>query len=465
MLCILNSAPATPFNPAARSPLKRLAWHFFYLWQTPMLSRFFCSIAVLGLLLAAPRSFADDWPQYRGPSGDGTVATGKTAEKTAIGDQDSTFQTKWKVPTPNGFSSFAVAKGQCFTLIDPIAGSGTQQPTLVALDAETGATNWSAALVPTSFARGGDAGAAGNKGGDGPRSTPACNDGMVYVYDAGMRLYCFDANSGSAVWQQDIAADFQGRKIIWASAASPVIVDDKVIVCGGGEGQSFLAFDKKTGELRWQTGDEKPTHATPTVATLGGREQVIFFMQSGPVAINPDDGSELWRTKFEFRVSTAASPVVDADRVYLSAGYGVGALVLEVDSEGQASDVWQTKDLWYQKGKLMNHWSTPVVHDGHLYGMYGVKQYGSAPLQCVDLSTGKIQWKQRGYGQGNCILVDDQLIALSDSGELAIVQATPEAYNEIVRVKVLEGKCWSMPAYSDGHVYVRSTTEAACIKL
>jgi outer membrane protein assembly factor BamB len=288
---------------------------------------------------------------------------------------------------------------------------------------------------------------------------------MVYVYDAGMRLYCFDAQTGSPVWRQDITADFQGRKIIWASAASPVIVDDKVIVCGGGEGQSFLAFDKKTGQLRWQAGDEKPTHATPTVATLGGQKQVIFFMQSGPIAINPEDGSEIWRTKFEFRVSTAASPVVDDNRVYVSAGYGVGALVLEVNSEKQTKDGWETTDLWYQKGKLMNHWSTPVVHEGHLYGLYGVKKYGSAPLQCVDLSTGKIKWRQRGFGQGNCILIDDKLVVLSDAGELAIVEATPDAYNEITRATVIEGKCWSMPAYSNGRLYIRSTAEAACIKL
>jgi len=104
-----------------------------------------------------------------------------------------------------------------------------------------------------------------------------------------------------------------------------------------------------------------------------------------------------------------------------------------------------------------------VIKDGHLYGIYEFKKYGRAPLQCVELATGEIKWSQPGFGPGNVIVVDDKLIVLSDAGEIALVSARPDSYEELARAKVLEGKCWSTPAYSNGKLYVRSTSEGACL--
>ena len=111
----------------------------------------------------------------------------------------------------------------------------------------------------------------------------------------------------------------------------------------------------------------------------------------------------------------------------------------------------------------MNHWSTPIHHEGHLYGMFGFKKYGNGPLQCVELKTGKVKWSQAGYGPGNVTLVGDKLIALSAKGDLAVVEASPNGYKEHARRKVIEGKCWSTPVISDGRVFARSTKEAVCI--
>ena len=112
---------------------------------------------------------------------------------------------------------------------------------------------------------------------------------------------------------------------------------------------------------------------------------------------------------------------------------------------------------------MFNHWSTPIYHDGHLYGMFSFKKYGNGPLQCIELSTGRIKWSEDGYGPGNVILSGNKLIALADNGELSIVEATPNQYNEMARKKVLNGKCWSTPILSNGLVLARSTKEAICI--
>ena len=113
----------------------------------------------------------------------------------------------------------------------------------------------------------------------------------------------------------------------------------------------------------------------------------------------------------------------------------------------------------------MNHWSTPVVRDGFLYGMFSFKEYGTGPLACVDIRTGEKKWSQPGYGPGNVILTGERILALTDAGELVLVEAQPAAYKELARAKVLAGKCWSTPALSGGKAYVRSTAEGACVDL
>ena len=400
---------------------------------------------VLTVLLPFTGSaIADSWPQYRGPMGDG-----KSTE--SLGDA-LTLKPVWKVPTELGFSSFAIADGRAFTQI-----LANDAETLVALDAKTGNELWRKPLGPSDWRGGGGAGTPDNRGGDGPRSTPSTDGRHVFVYDAHLVLFCFEAKSGNLVWKRDVMQEFAGRNIKWHNATSPLLDGDRIYVGGGGAGQSFIAFAKETGKVIWKSGDEEITHATPVVTSMDGRKQVIYFTQFGLVSVDAGTGDEVWRRKFKFQTSTAASPIPDGDLVYCSAGYGVGAGLFRVGGS-------EVERIWVKPNKLMNHWSTPVVHGGHLYGIFEFKKYGKAPLNCVELKTGEIKWSKRGFGPGNCILVDDKLLVLSDAGELVVARATPAEYEELSRTEVLKGKCWSTPAYSNGRVYVRSTEEGACLE-
>jgi hypothetical protein len=95
--------------------------------------------------------------------------------------------------------------------------------------------------------------------------------------------------------------------------------------------------------------------------------------------------------------------------------------------------------------------------------MFQFKEYGSGPLKCVELATGKVKWSQPGFGPGNVILLGDQILALSDAGDIVVAEATTAGYKELSRAKAVGGKCWSTPVVSNGRVYVRSTKEAACL--
>lgn len=417
-----------------------------------MLPSFICSFVVT--VCVSVTTFAD-WPQYRGSLGDGIASEANGN----LNWKSNSPEILWKAPTPLGFSSFSIADGRAFTLVARDSDDGSKFETCIALDAKSGDELWAVPFGHSDYGHdGGNAGAPDNKGGDGPRSTPSTDGERVYVYDAHLVLTCLNAADGEVIWQRDIVKEFSGRNIKWLNATSPLLVNDVVYVGGGGAGETFLAFNKLTGDVIWKSGDEMITHATPSITTLNGTKQVVYFVQSGLVSVDAKTGKELWRTDFPFSVSTAASPVVEGEKVYCSAGYGVGAQLVKV-SENSAEKVW------FKANRLMNHWSTPLVHDGHLYGIFEFKKYGKAPLQCVELATGEIKWSERGFGPGNCILVGEKLVVLSDAGEVVTVEATPEAYKELGRVKAIEGKCWSTPAFSDGRIYVRSTEEAACLEL
>ena len=395
---------------------------------------------------------AESWPQYRGGNGDGVSS--ETISST------NPPEILWKAPTPLGFSSLVVADDRAFTIIARSNDDGEKLESCVALNATTGKQLWSVPLGESEYGHdGGNSGAPGNRGGDGPRSTPATDGKHVFVYDSHMLLSCLNAVDGKLVWKRDIIKEFSGRQIKWFNATSPVLVDDAIFVGGGGEGETFLAFQKDTGKVIWKSGDDTITHATPRFAEINGTAQIIFFVKSGLVSVSGDEGNELWRTQFPFSVSTAASPVVDGSRVYTSAGYGVGSRVVQITEKTEPEEVW------FKPNRLMNHWSTPIVRDGHLYGIYDFKKYGKAPLQCVEIATGEIKWSVRGFGPGNCILVGDKLIVLTDFGEVVIVSATPDSYKELSRIKAVTGKCWSTPAFVDGKIYVRSTEEAACLSV
>jgi len=421
------------------------------------MNQLFSSLLTLSLLTTLSAS-ADSWPQYRGPRGDGISSESIPSTLPTEGPK-----CVWKVPINGGFSSFAISGDKVFTLMSREA-DGENSESCIALDAKTGKELWATRTGRAKYRGGADSGAENNKGGDGPRSTPAVDGDRVYVYSADMVLTCLDAGSGKVIWSKEILKDFAGRTIAWESAMCPVIEGKLVCVVGGGAGQSILAFNKDTGEVAWKTGDELMTHATPVVATLHGVRQIICFVQSGLLALAPESGKELWRQTFPYKVSTASLPVIGNNVVLCTAGYEVGGAGYEISkTDGSLS----TKELWRAKGNksVASLWSPPVYRDGFVYGMISFKQFGNGPLKCVDLKTGAVKWERDGFCAGNVLLCGDKLIALADDGQVVIVKASPDSYQELSRFKALEGKCWTTPALADGKLYVRSTKEGACFDL
>jgi outer membrane protein assembly factor BamB len=409
------------------------------------------------LFLTGNHLKAGEWPQFRGPTHDGVCS-----EKISTVWPSEGLKAIWKVPVTDGFSSFALGGGSAYTC-EVKDVEGARQEVCIALDCKTGKELWSTALGIAKYDGGGENGAPGNSGGDGPRSTPSYSDGRVYAYSTRMLLKCLDAKTGNVIWSHDVIKDNAGRNIHWGNAASPLIDGGLIFLAGGGPGEALMALDKKDGNVKWKTADDGMTHSTPVIATILGQRQVIFFTQTGLVALKPENGSELWRFPFKFKGAIGISPVVAGDVVYCSEAYGIGSAACKIAKTGE---VFSATQIWFEPANVLNsHWSTPVQTGGYLYGLFGQAKYAAAPLQCVEIATGKAVWSQSGFGPGGCVLIDGHILVLSDAGDLVLVEASPKAYKETARSHILAGKCWNGVAIENGLLYARSTKEATCVSI
>jgi outer membrane protein assembly factor BamB len=280
----------------------------------------------------------------------------------------------------------------------------------------------------------------------------------VYVQGATGELRCLEDATGRLVWRTNILADAGAPNLQWGMAVSPLIVDDTVVVLpGGANGQSVVAYDRRTGRRAWSALDDRQAYSSPMLVTVAGVRQILVFAASRLMGISPDRGTVLWEHpwKTQFDVNASQPLLVGDNRIFISTGYGSGAAVVEItaaDGRLTAREVWRTT-------RMKNQFTSSVVLDGFIYGL------DEAILACVDAATGELKWKGGRYGYGQVMLASGHLLVLSEDGELALVRATPEGHREIARFPVLEGKTWNHPAMADGILLVRNINEMAAFDL
>lgn len=410
-------------------------------------------VVIAGLLATAQYATAADWTHIMGPD------INRKSTESAPAPWSSAPKTVWEIPTEGGFSSFITGGGRAYTVL-PIS----DRETVVAVDRKTGKTLWRTPLGPTGYRNGGDRGARGNDGGDGPRATPVFFQNRVFVFGGKFDLYSLDSATGKIVWQRDLLKEFGGSEIVWSNAASPLVLRDRVLVFGGGPNESFIAFKTSNGDVLWKSGSDRPTHSTPVIATIHGKEQALFRVERGLVSLDPANGRELWHYPFPHKTATGPSPIVWNDIVACLSGYGVGGGACQVTPKEGG---WEVSEIWRRPGNRQTaaHWSTAVAHDGYLYGCFGHGLYGTGPFKCVDIRTGKVMWEQSGFGPGQVIMAGNRLIATTDAGVIKLIEPTPAAYRELADADVIEGKVWASPALSDGQIFLRSTTHGVCLEL
>ena len=240
--------------------------------------------------------------------------------------------------------------------------------------------------------------------------------GRVYALGALGELCCLEANTGKLIWRKNILEDNQAQNLTWGMAASPLIVDDKVIVLPGGTaGKSVVAYNKMTGEPVWKALDDKQAYTSPMLVTLNGRRQLLVVSAQRAMGLDPEAGTLLWDFPWttEYGINSAQPLVVKEDAFFISAGYGHGSALVEVKP---ANPGFTARAIW-QNTSMKNKFGSSVLYQGHIYGM------DEAILTCIDATTGERKWKGGRYGYGQLLLAGGSLIILSEYGQLALVKA------------------------------------------
>jgi outer membrane protein assembly factor BamB len=388
----------------------------------------------------SPAVHAAYWTEFRGPERQGIYAQAEILTDWPEGK----LPLLWKRPVGGGYASVVVADGMIFTI-----EQRRQKEVVAAYALDSGRERW---------IHGWDAEFREILGGDGPRATPTWHEGRLYVLGAAGELRCLDASSGKRVWSRNILSENQAENLQWGMAASPLLVDDKVIVLPGGpQGKSVVAYNKLTGSPVWKVLDDKQAYTSPQLAALAGRRQVLIVSARRAMGVAVEDGSLLWEFPWvtDNGINVAQPIVVAPNRIFLSAGYSHGAALIEVSP---TADGYEAHAVW-QNNRMKNKFSSSVLYEGLVYGL------DEAILACVDPATGELRWKGGRYGYGQLLLASGHLIISSEDGEVALVKAAPDKHRELARFQAIEGKTWNVPAIAEGRLIVRNATEMACFRI
>ena len=412
------------------------------------------SESALDLLTTTPLDF---------PGFLGSDRTGQVPGVALLGDwSTSPPELLWRVPVGAGWSGFAVVNGVAVT-----QEQRGQTQVVVARDLNDGSELWR-------YSRPGEF--KSMLAGDGPRATPLIDSGLVFVQDVLGAILCLDGRNGHLIWEHNLRAEYgmtdelEAQLIGYGRSASPVVHGDLLICAAGGDPAGkragIVAFDKRTGELRWEGPPRAISHASPNVATLAGVTQIVVTNEDTLSGHDTSDGHLLWEHPWPGKTAAEASnsqpTPVGADGIIMSKGYGRGsALIQLVAQEDGAFDV---RLKWSSRRSLRTKFTNPVVHGEHAYAL------SDGMLECVSLSDGKRVWKDGRYGHGQMLLVGRgegaYLLVLSEEGELLLIEARPDRENAVLgAIEALDGKTWNTIALYGDRVVIRNAREAACFRL
>ncbi len=392
-----------------------------------------------------------DWPLWSGPSANLTsLGNGlfdrNVGDRGDAGDGDTFgLERVWSRPMGSGYSGILVVDGRLVTTFSDGASDY-----LVALDASSGAEQWRYRISETYK---GDPNAD-----DGPLSTPAIDGGVVYGLGALGDLFAVSLEDGKERWRLDLQAGFGAVMPGSGFTTAPLVLGDLLVVeTGGKDGRSIQAFDRKTGEVRWSTGDDSITYQSPLVLELGGETLLVAITDQSLLGLAPETGEVLWQhrhTEGDGRAFLATQPVPVGDGgIFLIDGRESALFQVAKNDEGYTvEEAWRSRTL-----RSQGNFATPVPYEGHLYGFNGNF------LTCVDAATGEMVWRSRPPGLGNLVLIDGHLVILIRSGEIVVAEATPEGYKEVSRVKALERGYFTRPSFAAGKVYVRNLVDISAI--
>lgn len=262
---------------------------------------------------------------------------------------------------------------------------------------------------------------------------------------------CLELASGRPVWSVSLTNLLSCGVPEWGFSSSPLVVDGRVVLVGGGATPA-VALEAATGAKVWAMGGQGASYGSMADVRWGGRREFIHFGARSVVALDPGSGAVRWTHPFGAGMPLVAAPVaVGTNRLLFSAGYNVGAELLEATTNGVRS-VWSSK-------KLKAKFSNPVLMGDMVVGL------DDGILAAIDVADGRQLWKEGRYGHGQALLVGDCLLLMAESGELVALRPDRSGAREFGRLKVFDAKTWNPIALAGDRLLVRNDREAVSLRL
>jgi outer membrane protein assembly factor BamB len=395
------------------------------------------------LALAAPARAEPNWPEFRGPHGDGhSDATGLPLT------WSETENIRWKTPIHGKAWSSPVIWGQQIWLTT--ATEDGKQLSALCVDRDSGQIvsdrvvfeieKPQYCIAYNSYAS----------------STPVIEAGRLYVHFGAHGTACLDTETGKMLWsRQDLPCNhFRGP------ASSPILLGNLLILTFDGFDQQYVAaLDKRTGQTVWRRdrqieygtddGDAKKGFSTPTVIEVAGRKQLVSPSAGATVAYDPDDGTELWRVR-SGGMNAAARPLFGHGLVYATTAAG-GWQLFAVRPDG-SGDVSDSRVDW-KFAKSVPTRSTPLLVDDLLFMIND-----SGVISCVEAKTGAAVWQKRfdGAYSASPLYADGRIYFFGEDGQSPVIEPARE-YKELA-VNKLDGSFMASPAVSGKALFLRTKT-------
>jgi outer membrane protein assembly factor BamB len=399
----------------------------------------FASALVLAAVASA--GAAGQWPEFRGPTGQG-----HSSERGLPLDWSESRNIAWKVPVPgSGWSSPVIADGRVWltAAVDALPGSRNARGVslrVLAFDERTGReiVNVEAFHV--------DRPGAINPKNSRASPTPIVDGDRVYVHFGADGTAAL-TTTGEIVWRTRLPYESQH-----GSGGSPALYHDLLIVnCDGGDEAFVAALDTRTGKIRWKAPRRQPfdqAYSTPLVIHVGDRDEVISIGAFRATAYEPSTGKEIWRVEYADGFSNVPRPVYAHGLVYIATGFNQPAL-LAVRADGKG-DITKTQVAWTLRRAAPLTPSPIVVGDD----LYIVNDSGIA--SCLDAKTGEMRWQQRlgGSYSASPVYADGRIYFLSEDGVTTVIE--PGAALRVIARNQLDGATLASMAIADRSIFIRT---------
>ena len=414
-------------------------------------------IVIISLFVAC--AFAADWPQYLGPNRDGT-----SAEKGLLRSWPKEGpKVLWTVPIGIGYGGAVVSGGKVY-LLDRDDKTGDN---LRCFDFASGKQLWNFAYD-----------AAGSFNHPGSRTTPTVEGSNIYTCGPLGDLYCVNTNTHKPVWNKNIWKDFGGGQLPrWAITQNPLIYRNFVIVAPQTSETSVVAYDKKTGELKWKSPaiSGAAGYVSPSIVKVAGEDHLVMITagmgfgrsaKGGTVAgLDPMSGKVLW-TYGNWQCGIPVPQAVDAGegRALITGGYSAGAAMIKIEKKADGS--YGVTEL-YKNVDFGSHTQPPILYKNHFYTQYTINERSDG-LVCMTMD-GQVKWKTGDdpiFNKGGNVLADDLLLSVDGNTMLYLIQPDPSGFKPLASAVMLEpGENWAPIALSDGKLLIRDQKNLKCLQV